>query len=733
MTKPRHAPSTPSISPQVAASSTSTTAISKASHIPFTSSHPSWAALQRERAGLPISASRQAIVDAIKQHDTVILVGETASGKSTQIPQFLHEAGLSSGGIIACTQPRRVAAVSLAARVALEVAPAPSAPPAPSIVAHSIRFDDASTAHTRIKYITDGMLLREALLSPLLPAYSVVILDEAHERSVNTDVLCYLLSTIQARRSLKVVVMSATLDTDVFARYFRAPVLRVEGRQYPVDVLYAAEAQDDYVDAAVTTALQVHLHEADGDVLVFLPGQEDIESAIALLEEKLPLLPSACPPYLPLPLYAALSHEQQMAVFRPCAQRKVIVATNIAETSLTIPGVRYVVDSGLAKVKTAHPSLPLALLAVQEISQAEAWQRSGRAGRERAGKAYRLYTEATYERFRREREPEMRNAELSGLVLQLKGLGVHDILKVRWLTEPSRDSLRWALERLLGLGALEVDGGLSADGKAMVSLPVDVGCARALLMSAKDEWACAEEMLTIVSMLTVGSVFTHTSERGAQGTAAVRRLWSSDEGDHMVLLRVWRDWLKHKTSAGWCDEWRVQRRSLVKVEQVRLQMAAMLGRLHLPVLSASDEVVRRCLAFAFHLRIARREPAAAATASPAYVTLFDAQRVWIHPASTLRGRGCEYVLYHELVLTKRPYMRDCLRVEADWVKAMQDADAAADVSNARQAVSDAVMNRLAGSTSHSNAAVKRDRDDAPKTSFVIPKRPRVIIAPSLRR
>ena len=507
----------------------------------------------------------------------------------------------------------------MAARVALEASPPPSPSPSsstsshlPSIVSHSIRFDDTTTPHTRIKYITDGMLLREALSSPLLPSYSVVLLDEAHERSVNTDLLCYVLSRIQQQRPLKLLIMSATLNPATFTSYFHPtpPLLHVEGRQHPVEVLYTVQPQDDYVDAAVTTALQLHTQEEDGDVLIFLPGQEDIEAALLLLHEKLPLLPHPHPPFLPLPLYAALSHEQQLSVFLPSPHRKLILSTNIAETSLTLPGVRYVIDSGLAKVKAAHPTLPLSLLATQEISQAEAWQRSGRAGRERPGRAYRLYTEAAFEGWRGEKEAEVRTAELSAVVLQLKGMGEKDVMGVRWLTPPRKEAVRWALERLLGLGALDLQGGLTGDGKAMVGLPVEVGDARALLMSARVEWGCSEEVVSVISMLTVGNVFASQPSRGGGGDGAggERKLWTSGEGDHLLLLRVYREWCRHRSSPLWCDEWRVQRRSLLKVDQVRTQLCALLAHLNLPLLSSfSDEQVRKCLAFAYHLRIARRD------------------------------------------------------------------------------------------------------------------------------
>ena len=816
MTKPRHAsPSThkpPLTLPLHPSTSSPPPSFSPSKPRPSSSSSSSltlsaWQSLQRERAQLPIHASRERIINAVKQHSTIVLVGETGSGQRPpspnsslpplclsrshlpcfplpspsfrqnhssalpshpttpplppsrscsltplsspcippEIPQYLHEAGFTSTGLIACTQPRRVAAVSVAARVALETSPAPStsspssSPTSPPLVSYSIRFDDTTTPHTLIKYITDGMLLREALSSPLLPSYSVVLLDEAHERSVNTDLLCYVLSTIQQQRPLKLIIMSATLNPSTFTSYFHPtpPLLQIEGRQYPVDVLYTVQAQDDYVDAAVTAALQIHTLEDTGDVLIFLPGQEDIEAALLLLQEKLLLLPSPVPPFLPLPLYAALSHDQQLAIFQPSPHRKLILSTNIAETSLTLPGVRYVIDSGLAKVKTSHPSLPLSLLTTQEISQAEAWQRSGRAGRERPGRAYRLYTEAAFERFKGEREAEVKTAELSSVMLQLKGMGVKDVMGVRWLTPPRKESVRWALERLLGLGALDLEGGLTGDGKSMVGLPVDVADARALLMSAKPEWGCSEEVVTIISMLTVGNIFSSQPRGGGGGGGgAPRKLWTSDEGDHLLLLRVYRDWCRHRTSAHWCDEWRVQRRSLAKVDQVRTQLSALLSHLGLPLISCtSDDQVRKCLAFAYHLRIARRDPTAGvgAGAGGSYVTLWDGQRVSVHPSSVLMGAGCEYVCYHELVWTKRKYMRDCVRVEAEWVREMREkeggesggqATAPATSAQGRGVVTERVIQRLAGSD---GSAAKREKEKAESGAPAFIKRPKVII------
>ena len=664
--------------------------------------------------------------------------------------------------MIACSQPRRVACVSVASRVAAECGCALG-----QLVGFSIRFEERVSSSTRLCYITDGMLLRQALSSPLLLQYAVVIVDEAHERSINTDVLCLLLRRIQrerrstARPPLKLIVMSATLDADVFLRYFAPcpPCLLVEGRRWEVEVLYAAEPQEDYVDAAVTTVLQIHLYEGEGDVLVFLPGQEDIEAAAVMLEEKRQLLqsnpassPVQPPPafsFLVLPLYAALAHEQQLQVFASCSPlRKVVLATNIAETSLTIPGIAFVVDTGVAKHRHFDPATQLDVLRTADISKAEAWQRSGRAGRERAGKAFRLYTEAAFAAFAASPSPALVNGNLASTVLQLKAAGVEDVLAVDWLSAPRKDVLRAALEHLLALGALETDGRLSSDGRGMVALPLDVDLAHALLLSARPEWGCAEEMATVVAMLTVGNVFAGGAggstggARGGGGGEGGRRLWSGDDGDHLILLRVWREWLKHGVEdEGWCREMRLQRRVLLRVQQVRIQLLDTMQRLGLQAAACSDDrQTRKCIAFAFSLRIARRETVSSAppSASDSYVTLFDHQRVWLHPSSALAGRGCQYVCYHELLMTRRKYMRQCCRVEEEWVREMREREtAAAAGERGRELMTERVMQRLAlagaGERKEAASESKRQREESSAAAAAsVRKKPKLMLSQAAR-
>lgn len=340
--------------------------------------------LDKERLLLPMWSAQEALVQAVRDSQVLVVVGETGSGKTTQIPRFLMDAGFASGGaVIACTQPRRVAATTVAARVAAELGCTLG-----EEVGYSVRFDDCTSPATKIKYVTDGLLLREALADPLLKRYSVVLLDEAHERTVATDVLLGLLKDVCAARGnrFRLVVMSATLDAAGFQRYFPgAGAVYVQGRQHAVDILYTAQPQPSYVDAAVNGTLQIHCDELpDGDVLVFLTGQDEIEACERLLVERAAALPPTLgrPMLLPLPIYAALPQEAQLRVFQPAplGTRKVVLATNIAETSITIPGIKYVIDTGFVKARAYSAAVGADCLQVVPVSQAQARQRSGRAG-----------------------------------------------------------------------------------------------------------------------------------------------------------------------------------------------------------------------------------------------------------------------------------------------------------------------------------------------------------------
>jgi len=368
------------------------------------------------------------------------------------VPQFLLEAGIAGDKNIACTQPRRVAAMSVAKRVSEEMDVALG-----STVGYTIRFEDKTTHATRLKYQTDGMLLRESMHDPLLSKYNVIILDEAHERTLSTDILFGLLKEILPKRpELKVVVMSATLNAERFQQYFEgSPMLDVPGRMFPVEVFYTQTPEQDYFSSAVKTVLQIHVDEGPGDVLVFLTGEEEIENACTDIRNECKKLGDEAGPITVIPLYSSLPPQQQNRIFDEAPPpnkkgklgRKVVVSTNIAETSLTIDGVVYVVDPGLSKQKVYNPRLRIESLLVSPISRASAKQRAGRAGRTRPGKCYRLFTERSFNQDLKENSyPEIQRSNLATVVLNLKKLGIDDIVHFDYMDPPAPETLMRALE-----------------------------------------------------------------------------------------------------------------------------------------------------------------------------------------------------------------------------------------------------------------------------------------------
>lgn len=504
---------------------------------------------------LPVAAVRHALLAELRSHATLILVGETGSGKSTLVPPLILDAGLARGRRVAVTQPRRVAAVTVARRVAGERGGGVGGE-----VGYRVRFDDATSAATRLVYMTDGMLLRDALLDPSLARYGVVLLDEAHERTVATDVLLGLVKRAQAARAaaaatagpttkppppppLRVVVMSATLDASKFAAYFGgARVVHVEGRAFPVAQFYAAAPLPSYVDAAVRAAVQAHADEAPGDVLVFLTGSDEIEAAARLLRDRVAAVagPPAARTALVVPLYAALAPAAQAAAFDPAppSTRKIILATNVAETSVTLPGVRYVIDAGLVKARTYAPAAGADALAVVPVSQAQAAQRAGRAGREAPGKCFRLYTEASFRALARTAPPELQRANLAAAVLQLAAVGVTDVLGFDFVDPPPPAALLRAVELLLGLGALDAaTGALTPRGAALARLPVDPPHARVLLAAA--DTGCGDDAAAVVAMAAADAVFVD-GPAARDAAADRRRRFASPLGDAVTLLRVFR-------------------------------------------------------------------------------------------------------------------------------------------------------------------------------------------------
>ena len=618
--------------------------------------------IKQQRESLPVYAFRNQLVKAVQENQILIVVGETGSGKTTQLTQFLAEAGMANKGMIGCTQPRRVAAVSVAKRVSEEVGCQLG-----QEVGYTIRFEECTSPATRIKYMTDGMLEREILVDPMLKRYTVIMLDEAHERTIHTDVLFALLKKTMKRRSdLKVIVTSATLDADKFSTYFEeAPIFTIPGRTFPVEILYSKEPESDYLDAALVTVMEIHLSEPVGDILLFLTGQEEIDTSCEILYERMKKLGPGVPELLILPVYSALPSEMQSRIFDPAppGSRKVVIATNIAETSITIDHIHYVIDPGFVKQNAWDPKLGMDSLVVTPISQAQAKQRAGRAGRTGPGKCFRLYTEAAFQsEMLPTTIPEIQRTNLAHTILMLKAMGINDLLHFDFMDAPPVGSMLTALEELYALGALDDEGLLTRLGRKMSDFPMEPSLAKVLI--AAEEIGCSDEILSIVSMLNLASVFYRPKEKQSQADQKKAK-FHDPSGDHLTLLNVYNSWKQNGFSNPWCFENFIQARSMRRAKDVRDQLVKIMDRHRHKVISCGrqTEKVRQALCSGFFRNSARKDP------QEGYKTLIEGTPVSLHPSSALFGKNAEWVIYHTLVLTTKEYMHCSTSIEPKWLVA----------------------------------------------------------------
>ncbi|KAH8108469.1 P-loop containing nucleoside triphosphate hydrolase protein [Phellopilus nigrolimitatus] len=578
--------------------------------------------LKEQREYLPAFACREDLLRTIRDNQVIVVVGETGSGKTTQLTQFLYEDGYCTSGIIGCTQPRRVAAMSVAKRVSEEMECKLGGK-----VGYAIRFEDCTSNETAIKYMTDGVLLRESLNEGDLDRYSVIILDEAHERSLSTDVLMGLLRKILSRRrDLKLIVTSATMNAEKFSTFYgNAPCFTIPGRTFPVEIFHSKSPCEDYVDSAVKQILQIHLSLPPGDILVFMTGQEDIEITCQVVQERLDQLDEPSPLAV-LPIYSQMPADLQAKIFEATddGRRKVIVATNIAETSLT---------------------------------------RTGRAGRTGSGFCYRLYTEVA---FRNElfasTIPEIQRTNLANTVLLLKSLGVKNLLEFDFMDPPPQSNILNSMYQLWVLGALDNVGDLTPVGRKMSEFPMEPSMAKMLIASV--EYKCSAEMLTIVSMLSVPSVFYRPKERMEEADAA-REKFSVPESDHLTLLNVYSQWKSH----GYRDEWGMRHflhpKLLRKAREVRAQLEDIMKMQKMDIISAGTDfdIMRKAITAGYFHQAARVKGIGE------FVNIRTGLPTHLHPTSALYGLGYTptYVVYHELILTSKEYMTQVTAVDAYWL------------------------------------------------------------------
>lgn len=625
--------------------------------------------LLSSRQQLPVYKAKDELVPKVVESKVSIVIGETGSGKSTQLPQFLME---HSQGCVAVTQPRRVAAINLATRVAEEHGVSLG-----KEVGYSVRFGNMNGSKTRLKYMTDGMLLREMMLDPELKKYSTVVVDEAHERSILTDLLLGFLkqlvtTTRKDDADFRVVVMSATLDAEKFSHFFDdAPIFFIEGRMYPVERFYLDKPSDDVIDSMIKTIVQVNQGEQTGDILCFLPGQDDIDKTVTLLEKIAPQLPKDTPMLVPLPLYAALPPQQQMKVFEKVQshQRKVILSTNIAETSVTVPGIRYVIDSGLRKVKVWRHELGLSTLLTVPISKASAAQRTGRAGREAPGKCFRLYSEKDYIKLSEATEPEILRSEIVSPVLMLKRLKVDNILGWNWLENPGKQSLFAALQQLYSLKALSDSGKITEKGEKMVVLPVAPHLAAVLIQAA--EYGVLQTVIDIVSCLSVDNLVLVPSTETRDEINAKRKdtcTLGSRYGDLVMLKELYDIYVSFSDNSerrSWCKELGVSYRGFKNVLRIRKQIQGYMSSM---VPETDDEedfdpaLIIKSFLCGFVTNTAIGMP------DRSYHTVTTGDLISIHPSSLLFGKKLDAIMYIEHVYTVKGYARNVSAVELDWLQ-----------------------------------------------------------------
>ena len=632
----------------------------------------------KTRRNLPVHAQRGEFLKMYQQSQILVFVGETGSGKTTQIPQFVlfDDQTQSQRKMIACTQPRRVAAMSVAQRVSDEMDVTLG-----QEVGYSIRFEDMTSQKTILKYMTDGMLLREAMNDNTLNRYSTIILDEAHERTLATDILMGLLKEVAQRRpDLKIVIMSATLDAQKFQSYFNdAPLLAVPGRTHPVEIFYTMEPERDYVEASIRTVLQIHTSEAEGDILLFLTGEEEIEDTCRKisLEVDEAIREADAGPLKVYPLYGTLPPNQQQRIFEPAPPprnkggppgRKCIVSTNIAETSLTIDGIVYVVDPGFSKQKIYNPRIRVESLLVSPISKASAQQRAGRAGRTRPGKCYRLYTEATFKKDLIETTyPEILRSNLSSTVLELKKLGIDDLVHFDLMDPPAPETLMRALEELNYLACLNDDGDLTPLGRLASEFPLDPSLAVMLISSP--EFYCSNEILSLTALLSVPQIFVRPAAARKRADE-MKQLFAHPDGDHLTMLNVYHAFKGPQAQVNpkqWCHDHFLSLRALQSADNVRLQLKRIMEREELDLVSVPFEDknyysnIRRALVAGFFMQVAKKEGN-----SKTYTTIKDDQNVILHPSTVLQ-QDSEWLLYNEFVLTTKNYIRTITSVKPEWL------------------------------------------------------------------
>ncbi|MDP2752537.1 MAG: ATP-dependent RNA helicase HrpA, partial [Rhodocyclaceae bacterium] len=609
---------------------------------------------------LPVNVRRAEIAAAIKAHPVVVICGETGSGKTTQLPKICLELGRGLTGLIGHTQPRRIAARATASRIAQELKSDVG-----RYVGYKIRFTDRTTPTSYIKLMTDGILLSETQGDSELRQYDTILIDEAHERSLNIDFLLgYLKQLLPKRPDLRVIVTSATLDAQRFSQHFNhAPVIEVSGRLYPIETRYRAfgEEDDRDINEAIVDAVSETHREGAGDVLIFLPGEREIREAAEALRKHHP------PGLEILTLFARQSAQEQARVFSSHQGRRVILATNVAETSLTVPGIRYVIDTGLARIKRYSHRNKIEQLQVESISQAAANQRAGRCGRVSAGVCFRLYSNEDFSKRPPYTEPEILRSSLAGVILRMKSLHLGDVDDFPFLESPASRMISDGYQLLTELGAMNEARELTSVGRELATLPLDPKIGRMIL--AARHRGCLHEMLIIASALSVQDPRERPQEQIGSADQAHAK-WKDEKSEFLSILKRWiaadEVW-KHESTAKqrlWCKANFISWLRLREWRDVH-------GQLHTLCtehgwkenqLPASFEDIHKSLLTGLLGHIGLKHEA-----EPHYLGARGI-KFFIHPGSTLVKKTGRWIVAAELVETSRLFARCIARIEPEWLE-----------------------------------------------------------------
>lgn len=611
---------------------------------------------------LPVYRHKDAILDALKSNRTIIVESPTGSGKTTQIPLILKEAGYDGQGIIGITQPRRIATLSVCEFIKKQI------DDKGSYCAYTMRFADTSTPETKIKIMTDGILLQEVKADPILSKYSVIMVDEAHERSLNIDFILGLLKEIQEERNdLKIIISSATINTKTFSKFFDgAPIISISGKPYPVDVKYipillTRENTDIYFDKILSIIKTAHESEDGGDVLIFLPGEGEIKDCMSYLY----LSPMAR--HLQIyPLYGRLSKEEQERVFIPTekGKTKVVISTNIAETSLTIDGIRTVIDSGMAKINFYNQQNFTSALVPMQISKASADQRKGRAGRTASGICYRMYSEESYQKRVEFSEEEILHSDLAEVVLRMSELGIYNTSTFPFITPPKKDALASAEETLITIGAIESNHHLTKIGEMMIKFPLLPRLSRVIVEAILNYPEVLSNVITAVAFLSTKTPYILPPGEELNARDVHHAMCDKVYGDFVSILTLYRKYKsieQKKDRESFCKSHYLDMQTMDEIVHIKEQLEEIVSKEGVPIQEGgSVSSYFCCLASGLRQFVCKRVD------RYSFRTI-TADRIMIHPGSAWFKNVPEYILAGEIVQTSKMYARTVSPLRPEWL------------------------------------------------------------------